>query len=88
MSRKDLGILILSSDEKELMLKYLDYLQKTFKDEELLPLQLVLKKLDLISELSERWGRVCDHDEQHDSVLFHVNTSKCYCLCPLPRSGK
>lgn len=28
--------------------------QKTFKDEELLPLQLVLKKLDLISELSER----------------------------------
>lgn len=30
-------------------------LQKTFKDEELLPLQLVLKKLDLISELSERW---------------------------------
>lgn len=29
--------------------------QKTFKDEELLPLQLVLKKLDLISELRERW---------------------------------
>lgn len=29
--------------------------QKTFKDEELLPLQLVLKKLELISELSERW---------------------------------
>lgn len=28
--------------------------QKTFKDEELFPLQLVLKKLDLISELSER----------------------------------
>lgn len=28
--------------------------QKTFKDEELLPLQLVLKKLDLISELRER----------------------------------
>lgn len=29
--------------------------QKTFKDEELLPLQLVLKKLELISELRERW---------------------------------
>ena len=29
-------------------------LQKTFKDEELLPLQLVLKKLDLMSELKER----------------------------------
>lgn len=34
---------------------FLSVLQKTFKDEELLPLQLVLKKLDLISELSERW---------------------------------
>lgn len=30
------------------------FAQKTFKDEELLPLQLVLKKLDLISELRER----------------------------------
>lgn len=30
------------------------FLQKTFKDEELIPLQLVLKKLDLISELTER----------------------------------
>lgn len=30
------------------------FFQKTFKDEELLPLQLVLKKLDLISELKER----------------------------------
>lgn len=37
------------------MLKSINVLQKTFKDEELLPLQLVLKKLDLISELSERW---------------------------------
>lgn len=35
-------------------LLFLNLLQKTFKDEELLPLQLVLKKLDLISELSER----------------------------------
>lgn len=33
---------------------------KTFKDEELLPLQLVLKKLDLISELSERVKLECD----------------------------
>uniref|UniRef100_A0A3P8WCL7 WASH complex subunit 4 n=1 Tax=Cynoglossus semilaevis TaxID=244447 RepID=A0A3P8WCL7_CYNSE len=33
---------------------------KTFKDEELLPLQLVLKKLDLISELSERVKIQCD----------------------------
>ncbi|XP_075894005.1 WASH complex subunit 4 [Nelusetta ayraudi] len=33
---------------------------KTFKDEELLPLQLVLKKLDLISELSERVKVQCD----------------------------
>uniref|UniRef100_A0A672YK70 WASH complex subunit 4 n=1 Tax=Sphaeramia orbicularis TaxID=375764 RepID=A0A672YK70_9TELE len=33
---------------------------KTFKDEELLPLQLVLKKLDLISELSERVKLQCD----------------------------
>ncbi|OXB83588.1 UNVERIFIED_CONTAM: hypothetical protein H355_011407 [Colinus virginianus] len=32
---------------------------KTFKDEELLPLQLVLKKLDLISELTERALRDC-----------------------------
>lgn len=41
--------------------------QKTFKDEELLPLQLVLKKLELISELSERW--VCifpDADREAD----------------------
>ncbi|KAM9807729.1 WASH complex subunit 4 [Neosynchiropus ocellatus] len=33
---------------------------KTFKDEELLPLQLVLKKLDLISELIERVKLECD----------------------------
>uniref|UniRef100_A0A3Q4MTD8 WASH complex subunit 4 n=1 Tax=Neolamprologus brichardi TaxID=32507 RepID=A0A3Q4MTD8_NEOBR len=33
---------------------------KTFKDEELFPLQLVLKKLDLISELSERVKLQCD----------------------------
>uniref|UniRef100_A0A8C5N788 WASH complex subunit 4 n=1 Tax=Gouania willdenowi TaxID=441366 RepID=A0A8C5N788_GOUWI len=33
---------------------------KTFKDEELFPLQLVLKKLDLISELSERVKLKCD----------------------------
>uniref|UniRef100_A0A8B9SBE1 WASH complex subunit 7 n=1 Tax=Apteryx owenii TaxID=8824 RepID=A0A8B9SBE1_APTOW len=33
---------------------------KTFKDEELLPLQLVLKKLDLISELVERVRAQCD----------------------------
>ncbi|KYO36435.1 WASH complex subunit 4 [Alligator mississippiensis] len=33
---------------------------KTFKDEELLPLQVVLKKLDLISELSERVKVQCD----------------------------
>uniref|UniRef100_A0A673Y1P1 WASH complex subunit 4 n=1 Tax=Salmo trutta TaxID=8032 RepID=A0A673Y1P1_SALTR len=33
---------------------------KTFKDEELLPLQLVLKKLDLISELKERVKVQCD----------------------------
>ncbi|KAK7891691.1 hypothetical protein WMY93_023654 [Mugilogobius chulae] len=33
---------------------------KTFKDEEILPLQLVLKKLDLISELSERVKLQCD----------------------------
>ncbi|KAK1167172.1 WASH complex subunit 4-like [Acipenser oxyrinchus oxyrinchus] len=33
---------------------------KTFKDEELLPLQLVLKKLDLISELRERVKIQCD----------------------------
>ncbi|KAM6961159.1 WASH complex subunit 4 [Aplochiton taeniatus] len=33
---------------------------KTFKDEELLPLQLVLKKLDLISELRERVRVQCD----------------------------
>uniref|UniRef100_A0A4W6ESX5 WASH complex subunit 4 n=1 Tax=Lates calcarifer TaxID=8187 RepID=A0A4W6ESX5_LATCA len=33
---------------------------KTFKDEELLPLQLVLKKLDLISELRERVKLQCD----------------------------
>uniref|UniRef100_A0A671RBT2 WASH complex subunit 7-like n=1 Tax=Sinocyclocheilus anshuiensis TaxID=1608454 RepID=A0A671RBT2_9TELE len=33
---------------------------KTFKDEELLPLQLVLKKLDLISELRERVKVQCD----------------------------
>ncbi|TSM52349.1 WASH complex subunit 4 [Bagarius yarrelli] len=33
---------------------------KTFKDEELLPLQLVLKKLDLISELEERVKMQCD----------------------------
>ncbi|KTF76376.1 hypothetical protein cypCar_00045650, partial [Cyprinus carpio] len=33
---------------------------KTFKDEELLPLQLVLKKLDLISELRERVKVHCD----------------------------
>ncbi|XP_060770735.1 WASH complex subunit 4 [Neoarius graeffei] len=33
---------------------------KTFKDEELLPLQLVLKKLDLISELKERVRMQCD----------------------------
>ncbi|MFT7812597.1 WASH complex subunit 7 [Arapaima gigas] len=33
---------------------------KTFKDEELLPLQLVLKKLDLISELRERLKIQCD----------------------------
>ncbi|XP_077568439.1 WASH complex subunit 4 [Stigmatopora nigra] len=33
---------------------------KTFKDEELLPLQLVLKKLDLISELSERVKLQCE----------------------------
>ncbi|XP_051918259.1 WASH complex subunit 4 [Hippocampus zosterae] len=33
---------------------------KTFRDEELLPLQLVLKKLDLISELSERVKLQCD----------------------------
>uniref|UniRef100_A0A8C3LKV3 WASH complex subunit 4 n=1 Tax=Chrysolophus pictus TaxID=9089 RepID=A0A8C3LKV3_CHRPC len=33
---------------------------KTFKDEELLPLQLVLKKLDLISELTERVRAQCD----------------------------
>lgn len=33
---------------------------KTFKDEELPPLQLVLKKLDLISELSERVKLQCD----------------------------
>ncbi|KAJ7414790.1 WASH complex subunit 4 [Willisornis vidua] len=32
---------------------------KTFKDEELIPLQLVLKKLDLISELTERALRDC-----------------------------
>ncbi|XP_053318537.1 WASH complex subunit 4 isoform X2 [Spea bombifrons] len=33
---------------------------KTFKDEELLPLLLVLKKLDLISELRERVRTQCD----------------------------
>ncbi|KFW84329.1 WASH complex subunit 7, partial [Manacus vitellinus] len=33
---------------------------KTFKDEELIPLQLVLKKLDLISELTERVRAQCD----------------------------
>uniref|UniRef100_H2ZRK5 WASH complex subunit 4 n=1 Tax=Latimeria chalumnae TaxID=7897 RepID=H2ZRK5_LATCH len=33
---------------------------KTFKDEELLPLQVVLKKLDLISELRERVRTLCD----------------------------
>uniref|UniRef100_A0A665UTQ2 WASH complex subunit 4 n=1 Tax=Echeneis naucrates TaxID=173247 RepID=A0A665UTQ2_ECHNA len=33
---------------------------KTFKDEELFPLQLVLKKLDLISELRERVKLQCD----------------------------
>uniref|UniRef100_A0A8C5C4R4 WASH complex subunit 4 n=1 Tax=Gadus morhua TaxID=8049 RepID=A0A8C5C4R4_GADMO len=33
---------------------------KTFKDEELLPLQLVLKKLDLMSELKERVRLQCD----------------------------
>ncbi|XP_073476379.1 WASH complex subunit 4 isoform X1 [Aquarana catesbeiana] len=33
---------------------------KTFKDEELLPLQLVMKKLDLISELRERVRAQCD----------------------------
>ncbi|MCJ8735992.1 hypothetical protein PDJAM_G00253750 [Pangasius djambal] len=33
---------------------------KTFKDEELLPLQLVLRKLDLISELRERVKVQCD----------------------------
>uniref|UniRef100_A0A3B3TAL3 WASH complex subunit 4 n=1 Tax=Paramormyrops kingsleyae TaxID=1676925 RepID=A0A3B3TAL3_9TELE len=33
---------------------------KTFKDEELLPLQLVLKKLDLISEIRERVKVQCD----------------------------
>ncbi|RMC03042.1 hypothetical protein DUI87_20235 [Hirundo rustica rustica] len=33
---------------------------KTFKDEELTPLQLVLKKLDLISELTERVRAQCD----------------------------
>ncbi|TRY86275.1 hypothetical protein DNTS_009307 [Danionella cerebrum] len=33
---------------------------KTFKDEELMPLQLVLKKLDLISELRERVKVQCD----------------------------
>ncbi|XP_048863417.1 WASH complex subunit 4 isoform X1 [Brienomyrus brachyistius] len=33
---------------------------KTFKDEELLPLQLVLKKLDLISEIRERVKIQCD----------------------------
>ncbi|MGH0115685.1 UNVERIFIED_CONTAM: hypothetical protein FKN15_038008 [Acipenser sinensis] len=33
---------------------------KTFKDEELLPLQLILKKLDLISELRERVKIQCD----------------------------
>ncbi|KAJ3596591.1 hypothetical protein NHX12_002996 [Muraenolepis orangiensis] len=35
-------------------------LAKTFKDEELLPLQLVLKKLDLMSELKERVRLQCD----------------------------
>lgn len=33
---------------------------KTFKDEELLPLQVVMKKLDLISELRERVQTQCD----------------------------
>ncbi|XP_074863978.1 WASH complex subunit 4 isoform X2 [Carettochelys insculpta] len=33
---------------------------KTFKDEELLPLQVVMKKLDLISELGERIRTQCD----------------------------
>uniref|UniRef100_A0A8D1B7F1 WASH complex subunit 4 n=1 Tax=Sus scrofa TaxID=9823 RepID=A0A8D1B7F1_PIG len=33
---------------------------KTFKDEELFPLQVVLKKLDLISELRERVQTQCD----------------------------
>ncbi|XP_043822433.1 WASH complex subunit 4 isoform X2 [Dromiciops gliroides] len=33
---------------------------KTFKDEELLPLQVVMKKLDLISELRERVRTQCD----------------------------
>ncbi|KAG9490492.1 hypothetical protein GDO78_006044 [Eleutherodactylus coqui] len=33
---------------------------KTFKDEELLPLQLVMKKLDLISEMRERVRAQCD----------------------------
>ncbi|XP_063053067.1 WASH complex subunit 4 [Engraulis encrasicolus] len=33
---------------------------RTFRDEELLPLQLVLKKLDLISELKERVKVQCD----------------------------
>ncbi|KAH1185632.1 hypothetical protein KIL84_018381 [Mauremys mutica] len=33
---------------------------KTFKDEELLPLQVVMKKLDLISELKERIRTQCD----------------------------
>uniref|UniRef100_A0A8C3RLI1 WASH complex subunit 4 n=1 Tax=Chelydra serpentina TaxID=8475 RepID=A0A8C3RLI1_CHESE len=33
---------------------------KTFKDEELLPLQVVMKKLDLISELKERVRTQCD----------------------------
>ncbi|XP_009888769.1 PREDICTED: WASH complex subunit 7-like, partial [Charadrius vociferus] len=36
------------------------FAQKTFKDEELIPLQLVLKKLDLISELTERVRAQCD----------------------------
>ncbi|MEE6480161.1 hypothetical protein FKM82_012478, partial [Ascaphus truei] len=69
---------------------------KTFKDEELLPLQLVMKKLDLISELRERVRTQCDccflywHravfpiylDDVYDNA---VDASRIHCpveLCP------
>ncbi|MBZ3882813.1 WASH complex subunit 7 [Sciurus carolinensis] len=40
--------------------RLVELLKKTFKDEELFPLQVVMKKLDLISELRERVQTQCD----------------------------